>query len=464
MRGSDKKSRTREAFTAVFEEQTRRFSPFELLGLSSESTSPTSQHSVPPLEGATHRDKEQAMAKAQVLGPDRTIQALQPDSLVEKQGSNYSPTGPPRGLETSPLTKIDSQSQSLRPDPQILTVRPEGLAVDQTLDSQQGQTADGLALGRRVWPRLGQTGANTLALSLRPDRHAQELLPDQDLPLLAPLQWAVWGLLQEADTAGRTVSYRQLARETKSTIDGVRKAVGVLMKEGGILTKQTVRTAQEQGFRVIVNRSSRFRRGTVNEAKAILKRGLSLGQTPDRPGGTLRPDGLRMYVCRNTNLKQTDIGHLLRIPLPDWGIREQTLIQIADTLPEMTAIEFRLSLAYLVEQAKQAKEPIRNPNAWVKAAFEKNGRPLVTEREIEARFEQSPLKRETQPAGMKEEGDSEELNLLRRYLACNVRERAEIDRIAEGKAAPLLKVVSADKHDGVLSAARLDAVRDYFSR
>jgi hypothetical protein len=145
-------------------------------------------------------------------------------------------------------------------------------------------------------------------------------------------------------------------------------------------------------------------------------------------------------------------------------MREQTLIQIADALPDMTAIEFRLSLAYLVKQAHQAKEPIRNHNAWVKAAFEKNGRPLVTEREIEARLDHTVTKRETTPSGAKGEGDKEELALLRRYLECSAADRVDIDRLAERKAAALVKMVSPDKHAGVLSAARLEAIREHFSK
>jgi hypothetical protein len=171
-----------------------------------------------------------------------------------------------------------------------------------------------------------------------------------------------------------------------------------------------------------------------------------------------------MFVCRNTNIKQTDVGSLLRVPPPEWNIREQTLIQIAHSLPEMTAIEFRLSLAYLVKQAKQTKEPIRHPNAWVKAAFEKSGRPLVTEREIEARLDQSSVKHETKVAEAEGEGDKEELDLLRQYLTCGASERTEIDRIAEGKAASLLKMVSRDKHAGVINAARLEAIREYFTK
>jgi hypothetical protein len=458
MRGSNKKSRSREAFSAVFDEQTRRFSPFELLGITPDAASLT-----PPSPFTSTRPSERSAQEAEK--PDiGQSQILQPDSLVEGQGPGY-PAKDPLGVQKPVYSpENDSQAQALRPNRKRQMLMLDGLAVDQTVDPQQDQTLDGLALGRTVRPRMGQTTAYSSVSKLGPDRRAQDQLPDSDVPLLAPLQWAVWGELQEADETERTVSYRQLARQTHSTIDGVRKAVRVLEKEGGILTKQTVRTAREQGFRVVVNRHVSFRKGTVNEAKAILKRGLALAQTPDRQVQILRPDGLRMFVCINTNIKQTDIGNLLRVPPPEWNLREQTLIQIADMLPEMTAIEFRLSLAYLVEQAKQAKEPVRNPNAWVKAAFEKSGRPLVTEREIEARFEQSSLKRDTQPSEEKGEGDREELDLLRRYLACSVNERVEMDRVAEEKAAPLLKVVAADKHAGVMTAARLEAIREYFGR
>src|SRR5262249_46153901 len=160
---------------------------------------------------------------------------------------------------------------------------------------------------------------------------------------------SVWLALQKIDASRGLTTYRQIARETNSTIDGVRKAVRVIQKEGGIQMKETVRSAEEQGFRVSLNRDIAFRRGTLNEAKAILKRGLSLGQTPDGTGQILRPDGLRMYVCLNTNIKQTDIAQLLRIAPPEWKVREQTLIQVANAMPDMTAIEFRLSLVYLIE-------------------------------------------------------------------------------------------------------------------
>jgi hypothetical protein len=127
----------------------------------------------------------------------------------------------------------------------------------------------------------------------------------------------------------------------------------------------------------------------------------------------------------------------------------------------MTALEFRLSLSYLVSQAQQTKTEIRNHNAWIKAAFEKNGKPLVTEREIEARYEKVPLRLEyPKETG---QGNTEDLALLRRYLACGPAEREEIDRHAHERVTPLLKVVAEDKRAGVIEEARLEAVRAYFS-
>jgi hypothetical protein len=152
------------------------------------------------------------------------------------------------------------------------------------------------------------------------------------------------------------------------------------------------------------------------------------------------------------------------MPPLDWKIREQTLIQIADTHPAMTAIEFRLSLAHLIEQAKQAKEIIRNPNAWVKAAFEKNGGPLVTEREIEARYEQTSPRYERQEPRQKGQESTEEIELLRWYLACGPEEREKIDRWANEKAAPLLTVIAEDKRAGVIEEARVEAIREHIAK
>lgn len=494
MSRSVKKSNSRQMFEAVFEQQTRRFSAFDLLGLSSEAPSspPYSRAPEPALSNLADAPSSIEEARAekvvaanlgQQLGETCQAKDLRPDSHVHEQG----PDG--RTQEQRPdsgafVLRPDSglQKQSSKGSPQESKRRihgrqkgrfqgeqarelgPDRGAQDQTLDGQGDQTLDGQALGLTVWPSLGQTSPMKSLAELGSDRQALGQTWSPEAILLAPLQWAVWLALQKAEASRGITTYRQIARETNSTIDGVRKAVRVIQKEGGIQTKETVRSAEEQGFRVTLNRDIVFRRGTLNEAKAILKRGLSLGHTTNRMGQTLRPDGLRMYVCLNTNIKQTDIAQLLRIAPPEWKIREQTLIQVADALPDMTAIEFRLSLIYLIEQAKSAKEPIRHPNAWVKAAFEKNRGPLVTEREIEARFEQHPNRHGGPRLRSEEEENDEELEILRRYLTCDPQVRAEIDRMAEEKAALSLKVVSADKRAGVIEEARLEAVREFFCK
>ncbi|HZT35288.1 MAG TPA: hypothetical protein VFA15_05180, partial [Nitrososphaera sp.] len=284
--------------------------------------------------------------------------------------------------------------------------------------------------------------------------------------VLAPVQWAVWLVLKEAEKTGRVLTYRQIAKEIHATPEGVKKAVFTIQKERGISKKEIIRTAREQGFLIKVNPEAQFRPGTLSEGKGVLKRGVSFGLTGWGKVQVLRHDGRSMYVynINNSSIKQTDMAKLLRLAPPSWRIREQTLVQIAESLPEMTAIEFRLSLAYLVEQARKSKKPIRNPNAWIKAAFEKNGGPLVTEREIEARLEQTPLKRDIEKSRALEEGAVEELALLRRYLAATPEDRAEIDRIAAEKAAPLLKIVADDKRAGVMEQARLEAARAYFAQ
>lgn len=441
MRRLDKKPRSREAFAAVFEEQTRRFSAFELLGI-------TAQEDASPTSGL-----------AQVIGPDRQTQTLRSESLGEDQSPDSRVLT--RIPEPHTPQEIPRPAQALRPDRQGQALSREGQTSGQTLNPQQEQTPDGQVLRPTVRPGLGQT-TEPIALPasslLGPDPRP---LAGEDSILLAPLQWAVWQTLQKVADTGNVTSYRAIAKQTNSTIDGVRKAVRVLEKEGAIIRKETVRTAEEQGFRVAVNPDVKVRKGTLNETKAILKRGLVLGQTSDRRGYILRTDGLSMFVCQNLNIKQTDIAQLLRIPPLEWKIREQTLIQIAHALPEMTAIEFRLSLSYLVSQAQQTKTEIRNHNAWVKAAFEKNGKPLVTEREIEARYEKVPSRLEyPRETG---QGNTEDLALLRQYLACGPAEREEIDRRAHEKVTPLLKVVAEDKRAGMIEEARLEAVREYFS-
>jgi hypothetical protein len=171
-----------------------------------------------------------------------------------------------------------------------------------------------------------------------------------------------------------------------------------------------------------------------------------------------------MSVCKNTNILAEDLGALLRLPPSGWGIRQQTLIQIADAFPLMSALEFRRSVLYLIEQAKAGKTEIKNFNAWLKGAFEKNGGPLVTEREIEARLDQKLTGARPVRLGAVEERTDNELAVLRRYMSVSADERAEIDKLAEERAAPLLKVVSQDNRSGIIEEARLEAIREYFAK
>ena len=368
-------------------------------------------------------------------------------------------------LDTSGIS-LHSKDEVNEREGNLSQLRSDGLVLDQTVEGLGSQTPDRVSLGTTVWDNLGHTQARNNISRLRTDRQALEERETRLGPsiLLAPVQWNVWQTLLEIEATSTITSYREIAKLTKSSIDGVRKAIRVLEREGGIIGKETVRSTQFQGFRFKLDRSLLFHKGTINQAKAILKRGLKLGQTPDRTALMLGPDRLRMFVCQNINIKQTDIVTLLRITPPTWTIREQTLTQIAEFLPEMTAIEFRFSLAYLVDQAKTARQPIRNHNAWVKAAFEKNGGPLITERDIEARFTGTETKKhqDNNESPIPEVATSQEVRLLRFYLMCSPEERISIDRLAEQKAAPLLKIVAAEHRNGVLEEARAEAVREYF--
>lgn len=368
------------------------------------------------------------------------------------------------------IQETDSETLVLRTD---CTTQDKGLDGADPLgsDPSEGRTVRPKHFGRTVRSDLGQTPSDLgqtigpkLPHTLGPDSLSVVLRHDQAAILLAPLQWQVWQLLQTVTDAQTITSYRRIAKQIKSTIEGVRKAMRIIQKEGGFLAKEIVRTADEQGVRVTINPHARFRRGTLNEAKGILKRGLHLERTPSGLTQVHGTDGPGMYVCTNKYIRQTDLAKLLRIPPLDWKIRERTLLQIAEALPDMTALEFRLSLAYLVEQAKTGKEPIRHPNAWIKATFEKNGGPLVTEREIETRFSHPMIKSEVSQRHNLDREMHQELDLMRQYLACSPEDRSAIDNLAVQMAAPLLKIVSDDKKSGILDEARISALKEFFSK
>src|SRR5215813_3666954 len=214
-------------------------------------------------------------------------------------------------------------------------------------------------------------------LDRNPDATDQGSIP------LSELQWAVWQELQRISHTHQRTCYQDLAKAIHQKKRGVQRAIEALKREEAI-TLVHIKTKEFQGFSVEINSSARFHLGSKKEVYGIVKRGQTV--VPRHYGLTVVPrySEHSMYVCKkNTYIHGDDLSVLLQIPPAEWKIREQTLIQIADAFPTMTALEFRLSLRRLVDQAKSGKQVIQNPNAWLKASFERNGGPLVSEREIE---------------------------------------------------------------------------------
>src|SRR5262249_42333780 len=389
-----------------------------------------------------------------------------------------------KGLSVNLAAADDSKYRS--PDPKAamrLFARPaeeqksdllpaDGRPAALPADGVSRQTVDRQPYRQTGSPRYRQTGSkeSTIKLAELPadGRPVDEQKPNGTPIPLAPGQWATWEALKEAEVSGKLVSYRKLAQAVNASIRGIRDALAVIEKEGGIRTKVTVRTPDEQGMRVTLHPLTPFRPATLKETKGLLKRSNDYRQTVDRQSPTLPADGLRMSVSITDYIKQTDIAELLRILPSAWSIRERTLIEIARSFPFMTALEFRRSLLLLIDQAAKSQTVIQNHNAWLKAAFVKSEGPLVTQRMIEAhldRLGQIPdlgktRRLEHQEPKEKEQKSEGEIELLRWYLACGPEERATIDRRADEKATPLLTVVSEDKRAGVIQEARLEAIRE----
>lgn len=356
------------------------------------------------------------------------------------------------------------------------TLPADGRPVDVPADGASRQTVDRQHYRQTGSVRYRQTGS---------EKAVQDLaaLPADGRPVdsedaiassipLAPIQWATWEALKEADSAGKLVSYRKLAQTVSASIRGVRDALAVIEKEGGVRAKVTVRTPDEQGMRITLHTLKPFRSASLKETKGLLKRDGDYRQTVDRQSPVLPADGLRLSVSITDYIKQTDIAELLRVLPPVWNIRERTLVEIARSFPFMTSLEFRRSLLLLVDQSRKSQTAIQNHNAWLKAAFVKSEGPLVTQRMIEAHLDQLaqvPRLAQTRTHGGHEakekgQGSREEIELLRWYLACGAEERAEIDRCADEKAAPLLGIVSGDKREGVIEEARLEAIREHIAK
>lgn len=292
--------------------------------------------------------------------------------------------------------------------------------------------------------------------------------PSQEIPL-APVQWRVWEAISQAEGEGRIISRRELASMAKATIRGVRDAMRVLEEAGGILSKQTVRTAVEQGIQFTLDHSISFRQASLKETLGIPKRASSHRLTVGRR--TVVPPSDRrssMYVCKkNTYIQEEDIKDLLRVCPVEWKIREATLTTIADYYPDMDPTTFRLSLLRAVEQAREGKAKIKHTNAWLKAAFEKNGAPLITARDIEAQVTRGQGA-ETEPRVPSQATPSiptaqpEESEILRLYLVAPEEQRREIDRQAAEqleKMQSMLDQIGPEKHQEILVHARIEAAR-----
>jgi hypothetical protein len=411
-------SKRNEIRTAV-QRRVKRFSPFELLGLEG-GTSP------PPL-------------------PEPERSGLLSDSTA---------VGPGKKLPDPPLSDGGISDRLIYQTSDGLTVHqtpPDGISdpliSDPLIDGPSDSTSDGLIEGRGDIPPAHL-----------PSPSAIEAVP------LAPLQWRVWQVLLE--TEGRVISHRGLATQINGSIPGVRQAIQVIEREGGIRFRQTVREKTQegailQGFRVTLNRAIPFQQISSQEAAWIQKRGLTHRHISD---GLIYPpvgisDRLRMYVYNNKI--HTYIPELLRLFPKDWQIREQTLIKIAEAFPDMSLLELRRSIRYLVEQAQTGKSPVQNPNAWLKAAFERNKGPLITERMIEAQIDQQGVKMNEERPPPAETG--QDLDTLRLYVAASAEDKADIDRMAEKRVGRLLATVSADKHAGIREQARIECARKFFA-
>ena len=173
-----------------------------------------------------------------------------------------------------------------------------------------------------------------------------------------------------------------------------------------------------------------------------------------------------MYVSKY--IRHTDIEEFLRLLPSDWAIREGTLKEVIREFSDMTTFEFRRSLLYLVNQARTGRQSIQNHNAWLKAAFLRNGGPLITERMIEAQLD--TLKKEQRPEqgrDMKELSDpsiQEDFDALRHYLSASAGIKATIERTSQERAASALRMTPAEKHSEIIQQALIDTAREFFAK
>ena len=124
-------------------------------------------------------------------------------------------------LFVKPLPQVTSQKE-LPADGRPAVVPAHG---------QPRQTVDRQHSRQTVSPHYRQTPrvVNIKTEEVLPADRKTEVEPNTNSSstLLAPVQWAVWEALREADVAGRLVSYRKLATAVNASIRGVRDALAV---------------------------------------------------------------------------------------------------------------------------------------------------------------------------------------------------------------------------------------------
>ena len=329
-------------------------------------------------------------------------------------------------------------------------------SVGPTVRPQQALAPEPQSPGPAVGPSIAKN-------ILRTDGQSKVSPPQENAIILAPLQWEVRQLLQGIAESQAIVSVRQIANQLRASMEGCKKAIRVL-KKIGIIETTAVRNADVQGFRVRVKTTIPVRKGTLKEARGIVKRS---GLIPNSRSQTLRTNP-PVYVCqKNTYMQAKNISQLLQVCPEEWEIREATLIAIADCYPDMDPTTFRLSLLQAVKQAKEGKTVIKNPNAWLKAAFEKNKAPLLTARDIEARVMRGPESKTGRQATLPADHPSLAArpgwdSIFRQYVVAPEEQIREIDRQAEERMEKMRSVldnIGPDKRKEILAQARLDAAR-----
>ena len=153
----------------------------------------------------------------------------------------------------------------------------DGMPNVEPKDKVKRQTVDRKYYRQTVSQAKEETGD-----FLPADRKSDVKEQDNSAVPLAPIQWAIWEALCAAQAQNKVISYRKLAQAAKSSIRGARDALAVIEKEGGIRSKVTVRTPDEQGMLIEIEAEIQFRSASLKETKGLVKREGIYRQTVNR--------------------------------------------------------------------------------------------------------------------------------------------------------------------------------------